>query len=254
MSDDDDADDDWDFYRCVVDDRPASIFLNLRYESTRPSSSINTLYWLRIQMSDAAEHGMGNSPEADALYAFEDELTGSATSLGLVFVGRLRNNGDWQITFYGPPGHNDALRALAHELDLGGRRFESGSKPDPDWTYYREFLMPNAERRQWMQDRHVVDVLEEHGDVHSIPRRIDHWTWFRTPTARQAFVEAVTRDGFTVESTSDDPQAFGAQVFRTDTVELDHIHQVVMKLFKLADQHDGYYDGWEAPVEKPPPN
>jgi hypothetical protein len=107
--------------------------------------------------------------------------------------------------------------------------------------------MPNAERRQWMQDRHVVDVLEEHGDVHSIPRRIDHWTWFRTPTGRQAFIEGATQDGFALESTSDDPQAFGAQVFRTDTVDLDHIHEVVMKLFKLADQHDGYYDGWEAP-------
>lgn len=41
---------------------------------------------------------------------------------------------------------------------------------------------------------------------------------------------------------------------RTDTVELDHILEVVMKLFKLADQLDGYDDGWECPVEKPPSN
>lgn len=254
MSDDDDGDDDWDFYPCLVDDRPASIFLNLRYERARPQSSINTLYWLRIQMSDAAEHGMGNGPEAEALYPCEDALTASAADLGLVFVGRLRNGGNWQITFYGPEGHIGALNELAREAELGGRSFETGSKPDPEWNYYREFLMPNAERRQWMQDRNLVDVLEEHGDVHSIPRRIDHWAYFRTPDARQAFVQDLIPEGFALEATSDDAKAFGAQVFRTDTVELDRIHEVVMKLFKLADQHGGNYDGWECPVEKPPPN
>lgn len=245
--------DDWDFYPCRVDGHPASIFLNLRYEHTRSPSSINTLYWLRIYMSDAGEHGMGNSQEAEGLFSVEDTLTDSAESLGLVFVGRLRNNGAWQVTFYGPDDQSTAFDALANDLDLGGRQFETGAKPDSEWTYYREFLMPNAERRQWMQDRQVVAVLEEHGDVHSIPRRIDHWAYFRSPAARQAFVESVIPEGFALEGTSDD-EAFSAQVFRTDTVELDHIHDVVMKLFKLAELHGGDYDGWECPVEKPLPN
>jgi hypothetical protein len=253
MNDDNGGADDWDFYPCVVDDRPASIFLNLRYEHARGASFINTLYWLRIQMLDAADHGMGGSLEAEALYSLEDRFIAAAASLGLVYVGRLRNDGRWQVMLYGPAGHSDALNVLAHTLDLG-RQFETGSKPDPDWTYYRDFLMPNAERRQWMQDRRVLDVLEEHGDDHSIPRRIDHWAYFRTPTSRQAFVQDVIPEGFALEATSDDAQAFGAQVFRTDTVELDHIHEVVMKLFKLAEQHGGYYDGWEGPLEKPPSN
>lgn len=59
---------------------------------------------------------------------------------------------------------------------------------------------------------------------------------------------------YTIDTTSDDHETFGAQIFRTDTVELDHIQTVVMKLFKLAEQHDGDYDGWESSVEKPPPN
>src|SRR4051812_43710928 len=113
MSDGSDSDDDWDFYPCLVDERPASIFLNLRYERARPQSSINTLYWLRIHMSDVAEHGMGSSREADALYPLEDALTDSAADLGLVFVGRLRNSGEWQVTFFGPAGQSDAFNALA---------------------------------------------------------------------------------------------------------------------------------------------
>ena len=247
-------DGEWEFYPCVVDHRPASIFVNLSHEHARPTSSTSTRYWLRIQLSDAAPHGMGASSEADALFPPEDAITASVVDVGLLFVGRLRSNGSWDLTFYGPAGRDDALNAIAREADLGGRSFVTGSKPDPEWTYYREFLLPDAERRQWMQDRRVVEAFEEHGDVHSIPRRVDHWAYFRAPTWRRAFVRDASEQGFTLEGTSDAPHNFGVQVFRTDSVELDHIHQVVMTLFKLADHHGGYYDGWEAPVEKPPPN
>ncbi len=206
-------------------------------------------------MLDVADHGMGSALEAEALYPLEDALIAAATNLGLVYVGRLRNDEAWQLTFYGTPDHLDALNALAQEADLGGRQFQTGSKPDGDWTYYREFLMPNAERRQWMQDRRLLDVLDEQGDVHSTPRRVDHWAYFATAASRQAFVHDATREGFALESAPDEadgPRAFGAQVFRIDTVDLEHIHEVVMKLFKIAETHGGYYDGWETPVEKPP--
>ena len=41
---------------------------------------------------------------------------------------------------------------------------------------------------------------------------------------------------------------FGAQVYRTDAVELDHIHEVVMELVELAQAQGGDYDGWECGV------
>jgi hypothetical protein len=120
-----DAKDRWDFYPCRVDDRPASISLNLRYAAVRPS--VETLYWLRIEMLDAAEHGMGGPEEADAVHPVEDALAEQATKLGLVYVGCLRNNGSWQLTFYGPADVDEGLNALARESSLGGRRFQVGS-------------------------------------------------------------------------------------------------------------------------------
>lgn len=254
MSDEDEDGDDWDFYPCVVDGRSASIFLNLRYEHSRPSSLADTLLWLRIYMLDPADHGMGSSVEGEALFPLEDAFIGDAAKLGLVYVGRLRNDGAWQLSLYGAAEQSDAFSALARDADLGGRRFESGSKPDRDWTYYQGFLMPDAERRQWMQDRRLIEVLEEQGDVHSIARSIDHCAYFPTPESRQAFVQDVMREGFALDGTSDDAEAFGAEFSRTDTVELEHIHEVVTKLVKLAEQHGGYYDGWGSPVEKPPSN
>lgn len=246
---DDEAPEDWDFYVCLVDDAQASISLNLGFEHTAPVAGTDTLYWIRIQMLDAAEHGSGSATEAEILYPVEDHITGRAQTNGFLYVGRLRNNGCWQLTFYGPANRLEALQSLAN--GLGGREVEAGSKPDPSWTYYREFLFPSAERRQWMQDRRVVEVLAKEGDALRLPRRVDHWIDFPTANARDAFVGDAAREGFEVEEAIDDVR-FGARVHRVDSVELEHIHQVVMTLLKLAEPHAGDYDGWETSVAQAP--
>jgi len=243
--------DSWDFYPCRVDDRPASISLNLRWAREDVPAALDTLYWLRIGMLDPADHGMGTAAEAERLHPVEDAITDGAAKLGLVYVGRLRNDDTWQLVFYGPPRHEEGLEALTGAAQLDGRAFETGSKSDPEWSYFQEFLMPDAERHQWMQDRAVVAALEERGDVVSIPRRVAHWADFPTAAARQAFVEDAAHAGFALESSSDREQSFSAQVFRTDTVELGEIHDVVMALIELAEGHGGEYDGWETSVEKP---
>jgi len=252
-----DSDDEWDFYPCRVEDAPASIFLNFRYERSVPSSSVGTLYWVRIHMLDPGEHGMGTAAEAEVLYPLEDQLIERLTDLALIYVGRLRNHSCWQLTFYGQSDLNEALKIAGAEMKLGGRQFDVGSKADDEWSYYRDFLLPDTERRQWMQDRRLVEVLEEKGDPLVTARRVDHWAYFSSVAARERFIVGATRDGFALEGTTEDSpgeRAFGAQIFRTDSVELQHIHDVVMKLYAIAKQQDGEYDGWETSVEKPPPS
>jgi regulator of RNase E activity RraB len=248
--------DEWEFYPCRVGDAPASISLNLWFEKNAPMSGTDTLYWLRIQMLDKADHGMGTSAEAAILNPIEDQVTQRAQAIGFFYVGRLRNDGAWQLAFYGPANRLDAVQNLSKSIDgLNGREVETGSKPDPDWDYYREFLLPDAERRQWMQDRRVVEVLEEKGDVLRLPRRVDHWAYFPTADSRNAFVGDVAREGFVVEQTIDDANGnvkFNARVHRVDPVELEHIHDVVMLLVGLAEKHDGDYDGWETSLETAP--
>ncbi len=244
--------DDWDFYPCLVDDQAASISVNLRYEREGPSVRADTFYWLRIQMKDADQHGMGSAVEADALFSLQAALVEGAGAHDLIYVGRLRSHGRWELAFYGPSNCASALNVLACEAELDGRPFEVLSQPDGAWGYYRKFLLPDEERRQWMRDRRVVDVLQDHGALLSTPRRVDHWVYFRSAVSRQAFIDDATRVGFALQDTSDDHDSarpFGVQVFRTDAVELEHIHSVVMELFALAQRHVGDYDGWECPVE-----
>ena len=158
--------DDWDFYPCRIDDYAASIVLNLRYAAEAPPAEATTLYRVRLPMREPDEHGMGTAAEAAAMNTFEDEVESRASEAGLIYVGRIRSRADWELVFYGAPD-----RAIQTVRDVFvDRRTYLDVRPDPDWGYYRDFLLPDAEREQWMHDRRLTEVLAREGDSLTTPR------------------------------------------------------------------------------------
>ncbi|HEY0251026.1 MAG TPA: DUF695 domain-containing protein [Kofleriaceae bacterium] len=238
----------WDFYPCRVDDAPASIFLNMWFATHAPYGGADTLYWVAITMRDPGDHGMGTAEEADQLFPVEDTIADRATAAGLTYVGRLRNRGTWQLTFYGRPEHEAPIVAIVSAVGLGGRAVEVDSIANPDWDYYRTFLLPDRERHRWMVDRAVVDALANAGDPLAASRRVDHWCYFAKAADRDAFVDEANGERFELQGLSDDAM-HGAQIHRVDSVELESIHETVMSLVELAAKHHGEYDGWETSVE-----
>lgn len=243
----------WDFYLCKVDDAVASIFLNLALWDYLAHASENTLYALQLEMTEPGEHGMGTASEADVLGPIEDVIVKEAKTVGIRYVGRLRNHGIWQLTFMGPDSHEESLNRIATSaLASSGRSFEAVSQHDPMWSYFREFLYPNAERVRWMKDRSVVEALEHHGDPLTVRRRVDHWVYFPNSGARSSFAEAVRSLGFeTIDlEPASDESTLGLQIHRMDSVQLEAIHELTNRLTGLAEEHEGEYDGWETSVEK----
>jgi hypothetical protein len=241
----------WDFYYCRVDDAPASIFMNFAYRDERPSGQ-DTLYFVGLQILEQGEHGMGVEPDVKALWSLEDEITEAAAAKGFTYVGRLRTQGDWQLSFYAPaekePELEELVVAACAEVDRG---YRFGSKEDESWSYYDEFLSPDAERWQWILDRRVVEQLGKAGDVHETPRPVDHFIGFPDAASRDAFMSAARERGFSAEPgepRDDGENAYTAQLVRSDPVTLRHIHVVVMDLVELAAEHGGDYDGWGAPI------
>ena len=242
------SEDDLDFYPCLVDGALASIYVNLRFERGRLPIH-DTRYTIAIVMREAGEYGIGTVAETAALDLVEEDLMARGHALGLVYVGRLRTRGTWEITFYGPRGRLDSLRARATER-AGDRRVAAMMNPEPAWTYYHELLLPDAERRQWMDDRRMVQILSEQGDRLAIPRRVDHRLSFPTTAARQAFITSALAAGFALDGTSesDDELPHRVRVYRIDPIELDHVHDVVMVLVDEAVRQRGRYDRWEAAI------
>ena len=244
----------WDFYPCTVEGEPASIFLDLGLESRAPLPRVATLYRIRIHIRDVGEHGMGTAAEAEVLFPIEDKIIDWAKESGLVYVGRVRTRGHWELAFYGAEGASDALTAVAVSLCRpAGRSVQLVATPDAAWGYYREFLLPDVERRQWIQDRRLVETLQENGDSLQVPRRVDHWIYFTASRKRNTFITAVALQGFDIAERLDNAggaHPYGARVHRVDAVDLAHIHDVVVTLVGLAMEHEGDYDGWETAVVK----
>ena len=103
------SDDAYEFYPCLVDGAPASIYVNLKYEDARLAEA-DTRYHVAVRLRDAQQYGIGGEEEAAELDAAEEAIIGTASSTGLAYVGRIRHGGIWESTFYGPPGREDALR------------------------------------------------------------------------------------------------------------------------------------------------
>lgn len=251
-----DVPDQWDFYLARVDDAPASIFLNLAYAQLAPIDRAGTVYWCKTPMGEPEDHGMGGPREMDRLGAMEDDLCDRAAEAGFYPVGRLRNLGEWTVFFYGPAGAEDRFDAAvsAAMAAHGVGEHDTGARPDAEWSIYCDFLMPDAERWRWMNDRRVVEALAGHGDLSDQPRRVDHWAFFASADDRDRFVERAAAEGFALEGAPRNDEGdlpFGAQLYRDDPVELEHIHAVVMILVELAEAHDGDYDGWETAIVKP---
>ena len=113
MGDPGEEKDDWDFYPCRVDDAPASIFVNQRFARSGPVRDADTLYWLLIEILDKGDHGMGTAAEAEILHPVQDRVVELASLRGFTSVGRLRSDGWWQLSLYGPSGQLATLETLA---------------------------------------------------------------------------------------------------------------------------------------------
>ena len=237
---------DWEFYPCQVDDHPASIFLNLGYAEHLPLTDSPTLLVIGLQMLEPGDHGIGVEPDVRTLFAAEDVIVAEAEARGLRFVGRVRHNGDWQLSFYGRPEHEPMLAEIAL-LGLGeqARGYRTASQDDPDWGYFRTFLMPNRERFQWIMNRRVVDQLRTHDDRLEEARPVDHYLEFPLDATLEPFIAQVEELGFTVV---DAPAAQDGRLLvhlcRSDALDGLRIHGVVMELIHLATAAGGEYEGW----------
>ena len=243
--------DEWDFYPCHVDDAPASMFLNLGFADALPPHAIPVLHWVGLEMLHPGEHGMGVPPDVDSLFDCEDAVVSALGALGLVFVARLRNNGEWQLNFYGPPvDEAHVLEKLRNALAGETRGFRAGRQDDAEGECYADFFYPPPERLQWIMDRRLVEQLVQHGDVLTAERPVDHFILFPEERDVSAFCEAAKALGFVVpdELPPPDEGLRSVPLQRMDTIELDTIHDTVMQLVELAAPYDGVHDGWGCPL------
>jgi hypothetical protein len=247
--------DEWDFYFAKVNDAVSSIFVDLGLKPDAPSEKRPWLLWVWVEMQAPRPDGLSSGDEAPRLHEIEEALNAMIPPVcGAQLVGRITGANRREFYFYGEePGELEAAAARAMQ-PFDTYRYDTGSTLQPDWEQYLELLYPSATNLQRMMNRRVLESLEKQGDVHEVPRKVDHWLEFPSPQARAAARDTLEAIDFAVEGVYEaEPEAalpFSLVVSRVDSVEMHSINGITLELARLAEQHGGSYDGWESPVTK----
>ena len=248
--------DEWDFYFAKVNDAVSSIFVDLGLRPDAPNEKRPWLLWVWVEMRAPRADGLSSGEEAPRLHEIEEALNSMVPPVGgAQLVGRITGSSRREFYFYGEdPGELDAAVARAM-VPFPDYSFEAGSTLQPDWEHYLELLYPSASNLQRMMNRRVLDSLGQGGDVHEVPRKVDHWLEFPTPDARAAARSTLEAIEFAVEGVYESEAGaelpYSLVVSRVDSVDMRTINGITLELARLAQEHGGNYDGWESPVTKP---
>jgi hypothetical protein len=250
----------WDFYRCLVNDASASIFLDLTLQADAPQPERPHLLSVWVYMLNPRLDGLSNSNEETQLFEIEDRLAAVlADRAGALYVGRITTSGRREYYYYATAATGFEAAVSEGMSVFPAYRHDCDEQDDAQWLQYLELLYPPPREMQRIRDRWVVETLEENEDLLHVPREVDHYLYFPSEQSRQVFVAQANGAGFAVKDTippdaaTERPNRFGLRIVRSHPVDLKTVDSLVTELIDRAVAVGGEYDGWETPVIREDP-
>ena len=244
--------DHWEFYPCEMGEHQAFIFYDHGIREQIDGLQHPDSLKIRVRFQIQSDNGLPLREEFDRLSALEDLVTARVQALGGVYVGRVSVAGARYFHCF-VSFTQDAARTMLREVAAeSGYELDFVLKPDPRKSTYWDELFPTDEEWRVIQDLKVLEALEKHGDDHSVPRRIDHWSYFPAPADRDAFAAWAVENGFAIEHLSDPEGAgdeWGIQIYHEARPEVAEITATTALLQETSAEFGGNYDGWETRVE-----
>ncbi|WP_316804539.1 DUF695 domain-containing protein [Pedobacter nototheniae] len=245
---------DWDTYFTNVDHQLGSIMVDLGLIKIAPIAEKPVLIWISIKMKAPRADGLSSNEESEQLYEIEDHLAAQLKNkFDSIYIGRLTSEGNRDLYFY----FDDSLlydKAIADVMvNYPTYEYDFGTKEDPQWSVYLDFLFPLPPQYQAIQNRRVLTNLESHGDDHSKAREVDHYLYFTTEEGRENFVAAIENNSFNVrnkETKTEGNHRYMLHLTITEPVDYDNINERTINLSENAASFNGIYDGWGCPIVK----
>ena len=245
----------WEFYFSSVNDKLASLFVDLGLHKIAPMKDKSNVVWISIKMNNPREDGLSSNEESNELYKIEDALVDKLKNkFKSIYVGRVTTTGNRDLYFYlsDTTLYDKVISDVM--ITFPKYHFDFGSKEDKTWSDYLDFLYPNPRKFQSIQNRRVVDQLEKGGDKLTKAREVNHWLYFKTTKDRETFLSKIKTEGFSIVD-KDFDISLGAlpyrlHIKRVDKVDLESVDIYVIHLWELSTECNGDYDGWETSVEK----
>jgi uncharacterized protein (TIGR01619 family) len=242
---------DWEVYFTNVDNMPAFFSVDLGFADVVPLPEKPYLLEIVVGLQTVDADGFPEEEEWEALEAIEDTLvTTLEARLEANFVAKTLNNGKRGLYFY--TGETLLLEQLMEQIAAAFDTYnmEYQVTEDPQQSIYLEYLYPDEEAMLRINNKRMLQALEEQGDQSHIPRKISHWLYFKTAEDRNACADLLKAEGFSMEAMAETEEALPCEleVSRAEKADEEAITTVTSMLWQLAKKYDGDYDGWETIV------
>ena len=243
---------DWDAYLCEIEERPASILVDLECMRIAPVATLPYVAWVCVYMKQPSPDGLMSDEEYDVLQEIDELLDARLQAEGTsVFIGRIVHDGCQRYYFYRSEGEDWEDRVSAAMRSFPDYESEWGADKDPEWEMFFELLCPDDAELRTMYDYRVLQALESSGDPLTASRELTHWAYFADGQTRQAFQEKAEASGFSLVSLGEPDEEvdqFSITFARNDIPSYENITNVTLPLMELAEEYNGDYDGWESAV------
>ena len=241
---------DWDFYFTNIDDKPASVGLNLALNDTAPLANKAYCFWIILPFQQSDSLGFPLEKENETLNKLEDELeVFLQTKSQTIYAGRTTGKGERYFYFYSKGIDSVDLFIEDFFKNYSQYKYKLGQRYDENWTLYFEFLYPSPLDLQLIYNHRIVEALAKNGDNPELPHHIDHWVNFEKKKDVADFIKALEGKSFVVEKTTIDKtqktHPITLQISEESKTDLETIDNSVLQLFELAKKHNGIYGGWE---------
>jgi uncharacterized protein (TIGR01619 family) len=245
----------WDVYMARYKNKPGSISLNMGLKSVAPVKDLPYMLVTGISFKNCNEEGMPSKREFINLYKISDSVTSIVDQLG-------KNKLAGSFTYLCQQLHyfyiSDTANMRQSLTTLYKEKFPLyipyiSIKKDSAWANYLEFLYPNEESFEFMQNQKITVALQNGGDKLVKSRPIDHWLYFKTEADRNCFIMYATLQKFKMgakEKVAIPKTPFKLSLSRTDKADAASISKITIELKKQAKKCNGEYGGWETFVVK----
>lgn len=243
----------WDSFFCIIEDKPASIKLNLALNDILPVDGYKEQIWFSVKMRNPDKNGFPAEDEFKIVNDIEDAVAGMLEKEDAIFAGTIRTDGRLDCYFYCKPVENadDKIKAVMDAFP--GYEFLAESKPDEKWEDYTDLLYPDDFEYQSMLNARVIYQLEQKGDNLEKERKVEHSIFFKTEASMQEFMKAINDAGYFYEkhdTQKDDEHPFCLTISRVDNVIYHNVDNYVWDVIGKAEEFEGLYNGWGCPVTK----
>jgi len=238
----------WNFFFLKVDDRPASIMVDLNLSESAPDPAHPVVVALELTMATPRPDGLSSQEEYETLIAIEVALEEAAEG-SATYAGRHTGCDKRHFYFYGADAPQLVASLSATMTGWPDYAFETWSRSDPEWSVYRDFLYPGREDLERMANRDVLQRLEDDGDDLDAERQVDYFAAFPSEPAQGAFLSSLAAKGFTLHETFINADGeFQVEFHRMDRPRA--IDTITIDLLREADRHGGTFGGWGCPTVK----